>query len=216
MSLSELPFGSFLSYCPRGASKAAGESRDWMARLKGDWIYGRPRQSTTRWIATRLRERLHESGLSTLFEERPVLVPIPSSAKEKPGTPWVPLNLAQELFRQGLGREVRPCLVRATVVRKSSTSPPEERPRAEEHFASMSLDLRLLEVPAEILLVDDVVTRGATLLGAAQRVHAELPGVRVRASAAIRTISNPAEFETIHAPVVGRITLRGQETIRRP
>ncbi len=216
MSLSELQFGSFLSYSPRGKSKVAGESRDWMARLKGDWLYGNPRQPTTRWIATRLKDRLHESELGTFFEVPPVLVPIPSSSKQQPGTPWVPLNLAQELHRQGLGRDVWPCLIRAIVVRKSSTALPEERPRAREHFESMSLDRELHDDPEDILLVDDVVTRGATFFGAAQRLQAAFPRARIRAFAAMRTMSDPDEFEAVYAPGVGRIVLRGEETFRRP
>jgi predicted amidophosphoribosyltransferase len=216
MSLSELQFGSFLSYSPRGASKSAGESRDWMARLKGDLLYGNPRQPTTRWIATRLKDRLRESALGTFFEVPSVLVPIPSSSKQQAGTPWVPLNLAKELHRHGLGQEVWPCLIRTTVVRKSSTAPPDERPRAREHFESMTLNRELLDDPEGILLVDDVVTRGATLLGAAQRLQEAFPNASVRAFAAMRTIRDPDEFDAIHAPAVGWITLRGEDSFRRP
>lgn len=216
MSLSELQFGSFLSYCPRGGSKVAGESRDWMSRLKSDSLYGKPRQATTRWIASRLKDRLQESGLRTFFEPPPVLVPIPSSSKQQAGTLWVPLNLASELHRLGLGREVWSCLVRTTVVRKSSTASPDMRPKSKEHFESMTLDRALHDDPDDILLVDDVVTRGATLLGAAQRLHAAFPRARIRAFAAMRTISDPDEFESIHAPAVGWITLRSEDSFRRP
>jgi hypothetical protein len=64
--------------------------------------------------------------------------------------------------------------------------------------------------------VDDVVTRGATLLGAASRLADALPAARVRAFAAIRTISNPEEFSSITAQVIGRIEYRDGETFRRP
>lgn len=219
MSLSELPFASFLAYSPRGESEVAKRSRAWMNRLKGDSLFGLPGQQlqpTTRWIAQRLRARLEESELSDCFRGAPLLIPVPSSTKQQPGTGWVPLSLATEMLGQGLGGRVSPCLVRAKVVRKSSTAPPDLRPRAREHFESMALERDLLDEPEDILLVDDIVTRGATLLGAAQRVQEAFPESRVRAFAAIRTISDPAEFEAIYAPATGTITLRGEESYRRP
>lgn len=187
-----------------------------MTLLKGDQLCGRPPQPATRWIATRLKERLHESGLRQLFEPLSVLVPIPSSSKAQAGTPWVPRTLAMELQQQGLGLEVWPCLIRSKVVRKSSTAPAQERPRVADHYDSMTLDRNLLESAEQILLVDDVITRGATLLGAAQRLQAAFPRARIRAFAAIRTISDPDEFHSIYAPVLGRITLSGDGSFRRP
>lgn len=43
--------------------------------------------------------------------------------------------------------------------------------------------------PDEILLVDDVVTRGATLLGAANKLVDAYPNARISTFAAIRTIN---------------------------
>lgn len=219
MSLSEIHFASFLAYCPRSESEVAKRSRRWMNRLKCDSLFGlpdQPQQPTTRWIAQRLLARLEEGDLSGYFRDAPLLIPVPSSTKQQPGTAWVPLSLAREMHGQGLGCHVSPCLMRSKVVRKSSTALPEQRPRTREHFESMTLERDLLDDPQDILLVDDIVTRGATLLGAAQRIQEGFPKSRVRAFAAIRTVSDPRKFEAIYAPVTGKITLRGEETYRRP
>ena len=66
------------------------------------------------------------------------------------------------------------------------------------------------------MLVDDVVTRGATLIGAASRLVEVFPHARVRAFAILRTVSNTDQLAQIVDPVVGRITLRDGETYREP
>lgn len=71
-------------------------------------------------------------------------------------------------------------------------------------------------MPQEILLVDDIVTRGTTMLGAASRLRDVFPGVHIRAFAAMRTITPPATFNAIYDPCKGEITLNGQDTFRRP
>jgi gamma-glutamylcysteine synthetase len=68
----------------------------------------------------------------------------------------------------------------------------------------------------EIVLVDDVVTRGATLLGAANRLTEAFPNVRIRAFAAMRTMTPPLVFRAINDPCIGTIELRGIDTFRRP
>ena len=53
---------------------------------------------------------------------------------------------------------------------------------------------RILSNPDEIILIDDVITRGATLLGAANLLADDFPETPIRAFVAMRTISNPDEF----------------------
>ena len=50
------------------------------------------------------------------------------------------------------------------------------RPTAEQHYESISVQ-GILSEPEEILLVDDVVTRGVTLLGCANRLADAFPKV---------------------------------------
>lgn len=66
------------------------------------------------------------------------------------------------------------------------------------------------------MIVDDVVTRGATLLGAASRLSEAYPQASIRAFAAMRTVSNPDEFREIRDPVMGKIVYRSGEAYRHP
>ncbi|MCS4538987.1 MAG: hypothetical protein HYY67_09040 [Thaumarchaeota archaeon] len=116
----------------------------------------------------------------------------------------------------GSEKEVARCLTRVEPVPKAALSEPKDRPTAAQHYATMSIQGSLSK-PDEIVLIDDVVTRGATLLGAANRLVDAFPGTRIRAFAAMRTISNPAEFENWYTPCVGTIELRESgDTLRRP
>ena len=133
----------------------------------------------------------------------------------KPGTLWVPLDLARALQGEGLGAEVLDCLRRVRPVRTSSLSLPADRPKAKEHFESFAV-VPTLDGPDDILLVDDFVTRGATLIGAASRLHQAFPRSRIRAFAAMRAISNPEEFVAILAPCCGQIRREGENSFRRP
>lgn len=75
-----------------------------------------------------------------------------------------------------------------------------------------------LNSASDIVLIDDIVTRGATLLGAANRLHDVFPAARIRAFAAMRTSSDPSEFRALYEPCVGTITYREEQgdTMRRP
>lgn len=62
-----------------------------------------------------------------------------------------------------------------------------------DHFNSLEVQ-GVLEPPPEILLIDDVITYGSTVFGAANRLPEVFPGSRIRAFAAIRTVS-ASKFE---------------------
>ena len=67
----------------------------------------------------------------------------------------------------------------------------------------------------EVMSFDDVVTRGATMLGAASRLCAREPSLKIFAFAAVRTISD-GEVDEIFDPVIGSLELHQQQTFRRP
>lgn len=58
--------------------------------------------------------------------------------------------------------------------------------------------------PAEIILVDDVVTKGATFAGAAARLMEIYPGVPIRGFAISRATS---DFDKIQDPLAGEIEI---------
>jgi hypothetical protein len=216
MLLSELSFGTYLCYTPRGETELAHESTKWRDRLKTERAFGPTREPTSSYIAGRLAAELPATELADMFTPEVTLVPVPSSAILKPGWLWIPLRIAEALRSRGLGGDVLPCLSRRIALRKSAWSDPKERPNAEEHYRSLAVDLPL-KAPTDIVLIDDVVTRGATLLGAASRLAETFPEARVRAFAVMRAISNPMEFKAIREPCLGTIRrVSGGATLRRP
>jgi predicted amidophosphoribosyltransferase len=114
----------------------------------------------------------------------------------------------------GLGREVLACLRRTEAVPKSALAAPGGRPSVERHFETMEVDRSLLR-PSRITVVDDVVTKGATLLAAVSRVAEAFPDAEVRAFALLRTMGF-VEIEKILDPCTGTITLRNGEAVREP
>ena len=77
---------------------------------------------------------------------------------------------------------------------------------------------RISLIPQEIILVDDILTRGHTLIASAWYIHEVFPDVEVKAFAAMRTISNESEFKKLIDPVIGRIKYRPiyDDCLRRP
>jgi len=66
-----------------------------------------------------------------------------------------------------------------------------------------------------LLVVDDVVTRGATLLGAATLLQRRFASCDIAGFAAVRTISE-AEVSDMFDPVVGMISMRHGQPHREP
>jgi hypothetical protein len=196
--LSELRFASLLVYSPQGESETSKRSRSVRAAVKG----------ADRTVLELAAQRLHESAapwLGDFFGADSVLVPAPGSSPMKdPKSLWVPRDICQVFVARGLGKEVSACLERSHAVPKSAFSLPAERPKPSRHFASFSVS-RSLFAPRRITLVDDVITRGATLLAAASRLAEAFPSCEVRAFAVIRTMTR-VEVDAILAPCTGVIT----------
>lgn len=213
---SELSFASLVAYCPRGDTPAILASRQVMYLVKEN------RVTTTQagvmpmaaYVALRAKQ-IAPAYADTFLSGNVALVPVPRSGLQKAGALWPAKEIAEALRAVGYGSHVLPCLSRTTAVPKAATAAPRERPKARVHYESLTVT-RPLELPATVTLVDDVVTRGAQLLGAAWRIWAVRPDVVVRAFAVIRTISDPADFEGVAAPCVGTITLRGEDAFRSP
>jgi len=215
--LSRLEFGSFLSYTPRptpGDQEQEG-SKNLTTNLKRDRAVGNPPAPVSQLLATAMKEHLASLPFRQFFGPTTALVPVPSSSLRSKGALWVPLNLAEALEALGLGQAM-PILSRRVALPKSATAEAKHRSTAVAHYESLDVDARL-DVPEEILLVDDVITRGATLLGAASRLHHSFPAARIRAFAMVRTVSNAEEFVSLKDSHTGCIELRSNgQTSRRP
>jgi len=216
MRLPRLEFGSLLTYCPRGDSEKIQNSKNIMYAIKGDKFVDKPQILMSQWIAKTISNHRASLPFDSFFQHNTILVPVPKSSLMRPDTLWAPQRIANALASQGLGKEVALCLVRNKPVIKSATSPASMRPTPDVHYDSLIVQ-EILSEPNEILLVDDIVTRGSTLLGSANRLADVYPQARIRAFAAMRTISNPDDFNKVNDPCIGTIELRELgDTIRRP
>lgn len=216
LRLSQLEYGALLAYSPHGYSPEIQHSKGVMNVLKNDSFLQKPPMLMSQWVASTIRQNMSTLPFASFFQPNTILIPTPKSSLMREGSLWVPDRLATTLVERGLGKEVARCLIRVEPVPKAAFSAAFDRPTAARHYETMQVQGRISE-PDEIVLVDDVITRGATLLGAANRLADAFPQARIRAFAAMRTISNPDEFAKEYDPVVGDIRLRPSgDTLRRP
>lgn len=216
LNLSTLEFGALLSYTPRGDTKEALHAKDIMIFLKRDQFVGKPPILMSEWIAKKVKEQLTNLPFTHFFGPNTILVPAPKSSLMQPDTLWVPERIAKALVAEGIGSQVVPYLNRSKPVAKAASCPSNERPTAKQHYDSLIVQ-GALSKPDEIVIIDDVITRGATLLGCANRLADAFPECRIRAFAAMRTVSNSDEFRDLYSPCVGTIALSASgQTHRRP
>ena len=109
-----------------------------------------------------------------------------------------------------------PLLSRVTPVPKSAYASTGNRPTPHDHLESLQLELALGN-PTTVTVVDDIITKGATLLAAVSLIKAHYPGAEVRAFGILRTLGLRPDVDDIIAPVVGTITLTAYgDTAREP
>jgi hypothetical protein len=183
-------------------------ARNLIIALKDGRAIGEPPETVASRVARSLRAQPEfDSIFGTFFSASPTLVPVPRSTLPTRDGLWVPDQLCHALRGQGLGAEVAPLLERSEPIPKAARSLSVDRPTASRHYETLRARPGL-SAPTEILLVDDVVTAGATLLGSASRLAEAFPDVPIRAFAAVRTISLGGEFRRTSDPVRGTIVLR--------
>jgi len=140
-----------------------------------------------------------------------VLVPVPGSGCGQ-ARAWVGERLAWCLKELGLAAEVWPILERGYAVRKSAFASAGERPSVSEHYASFAIERgRSARIPdgrgacIRLTLVDDVITRGRTLMAAAQRLRLAFPAASIRAFALLRTLGRDEALDRILDPCEGEV-----------
>jgi hypothetical protein len=183
--VSELTVGSFLILPTRGASEA---SRRATAFIRYD--IKNARAGKIEYAAHRLKELLPGDPLELLLADAGVLVPIPGHAPRLGSSLWVAERICRALLAEGIGTKCWALLSRTQkVARSSGHRSALERPDPQQHYDTLAVEAVLEDVPS-ILLVDDVVTRGSTLIGAATRLRGEFPRAEIRAFALARVDNN--------------------------
>lgn len=207
---SEVRYGALLAYSPRGQSEISKRSRDVCYKIKN----GDP--ETLALATRRLREHiLREDLLAPFFGADVTLVPMPRSAPLVLGALWPAQQVCQSIIDRGLAGHVVPVLERTTAVPRSARAAPGERPTVDKHYASLLAHARV-DVTDRIVLVDDVITKGATAIAAASRLEETYPDAEIALFAAIRTKGLVPEVEQILDPTIGIIRLIDDEPHREP
>jgi len=203
-------YASCYVYSPTGTGAVCERSRLLRALLKaGDAAFMLK-------YALRVRQQATDSPLLTgFFDTTDVLVPVPGSAPSVAGGSWAAKRLAIALVNEGLGGTAWSGLRRVRAVRKSATAAPGERPTVKLHYESFYIE-RPAIAPERIVLIDDVVTKGRTLLAAATRVHEAFPCAQIRAFALVRTMGLIPGVQQLLDPCKGEIRWKSGDAHRTP
>jgi hypothetical protein len=205
-----IEYASCYVYSPAGTGAVCERSRLLRTLLKAG------NASFMLKYALRVRQQVTDSPrLAGFFCTSDVLVPVPGCAPSTAGGLWAANHLAAALVNEGLGGVAWPGLRRVCPVRKSATAAPGERPTVYLHYESF-----LIERPAapleRIVLIDDVVTKGRTLLAAATRLHEAFPAAQIRAFALVRTMGLVSGVQQLLDPCRGEIRWRAGDAHRSP
>lgn len=199
----------------RGISKKAEESKSAMRNLKQDNVLSSD-ILTSEYIAQAMKKEISDYPFANFFNLNTILVPIPRSSLPIAGMLWVPERITTALVNNGLGRSSESCLERiSAVARSSGQRVGSKRASPSEHYESMRVRELLFE-PEEIVVVDDVVTRGSTFLGAVNRLAEAFPNAKIRAFAVMRSVYDDNDFVDIVDPRTGKITMFSDIPQRNP
>jgi hypothetical protein len=205
-----IEYASCYVYSPSGTGAVCERSRLLRAMLKAG------NESFILKYALRVRQQVTDSTLFTgFFGLSDVLVPVPGCAPSLTGGVWAANHLAAALVNEGLGGAAWSGLRRIRPVRKSATAAPGERPTVYLHYESFLIERPMIP-PERIILVDDVVTKGRTLLAAASRVHEAFPSAQIRAFALVRTMGLVSGVQQLLDPCKGEIRWRSGDAHRSP
>ena len=166
--------------------------------------------------AAHVREQtLVEHHFDGFFNRDSMLVPVPKGGAATRASCWAARRLAFEIKAVGLAGSVWPGLCRVTPVPRSSAAWMWERPTVQQHFQSFAVT-QPVSPPAHIVLIDDVVTKGRTLVAAAIRLHQAFPQAQIRAFALVRTMGLILDIDRLIDPCEGEIRWNGEDAFRNP
>lgn len=205
---SSLRYGAFVVYPPAPLDDYGRDVRNFILGLKQDRSL-RGGVSSSQHVARRMGE-LGGGHALIRFLQGALLVPAPKSAPLPAGALWAPDRIAQALVRGGIGGEVVRLVERIEAVSTSHRSPGAERAWPDQHQRTVEVKRQLpVGFAGRMVVVDDVVTRGSTLLGCALAIREAYPEADVAGFAVARTLGReePMPANAIQ-PVIGHIEWR--------
>jgi hypothetical protein len=205
-----VPFAACYVYSPKGESEVSQRSRQLCARVKS---------GSTQWLrsyATNVHQEVTQNGLfDGFFNEHTILVPIPDYRATNRTPFWVARRLALALQATGLAEDVWTGLRRVSSIERSSSAWMWERPTVQQHFQSFAV-IPSSRPPREIVLIDDVITKGRTLIAAAMRLQETFPKAEIRAFTLVRTMGFVLDVARLFDPCQGEIRWNGEDAYRNP
>jgi hypothetical protein len=207
---SSLSFASCYIYAPRGAGLLSAGSRLLCQRVKASDPHWLPRYAgQVAELCT--RERVFER----LFARDACLIPIPGCSPAC-AMSTAACQLAMAFHALGLAHEVWPAIARRVAVTRSATALLGKRPTVRQHYESFAVGKARGPAPHRIVLIDDVITKGRTLLAAAARLRCEFPHADIRAFALVRTLGFLGRVDRLLAPCEGVVYWAGGDARREP
>jgi predicted amidophosphoribosyltransferase len=205
-----IAYASCYVYSPAGNGAVCELSRMMRTSLKAG------NAALLRKFASRVRQQAADARpLAGFFGSTDVLVPVPGSTPLSAPGMWAAEQVVAALLKEGLGRTVWPGLRRAWAVPKSATAPRGERPTMNLHYESFRVERAAISAE-KFLLVDDVITKGSTMLAAANRLHEAFPRAQIAAFALIRTMGMIDGVQKLLNPCMGEICWRWGDVRRSP
>lgn len=172
-------------------------------------------ESMIEFVVRRLRESTTGSILDGLFSPDALLIPVPGHAPLLQRTKqqlWAMKRLCEAMRTTGLGAAVAPLLERVESVPAAHLlGPGQSRPNARRHFETVRVNADLVQRSKKLVLVDDVLTRGSTLMGCASRLREFFPDASIVGFAVARTRSEPCEISTPISPGLHRVVRWGDD-----
>lgn len=214
MSLpASISFASLLQYVPKkyvpfSESAISVKSQKMTGGIKQDAFISEWGVYAINYAAKKAAEIASENlGIGRFIGPDAILIPVPRRAPLVKMGLWPALRICEELKSVGMAKEILPILERVTAVQKSATAEPDARPWPLVHYESLAAKNSIdFSEGSVVTLVDDVVTRGATFLGAYARLKEFFPKREIRCFALVRTKDTP--INDVLDPVVGTITYR--------
>lgn len=202
---------SWLIYATRATGDRARRARNLIINIKTDQVDAKRERPVVELVVAAAVAKLDASARS-VFDGDPLLVPVPRSGLTKAHTVWPSRRIAEELAAQGLGVDVAPVISRVVAVAKSAGN--RDRPPLADHLASLAIQ-KSFRPPSQLLLVDDVVTTGTTLMACMLGLAEAFPGVPIGAFALARVLSQ-GEPTQVFEPIVEEISVSGSHCVRGP